>query len=129
MMAALRDLPGSTDFQKLPVDDQKRIAAALRGLATKLGSMKPRSAFIRGRGEAALATGHGREHRQEVVRDVSQKASFGKLVEQVNFPAFVGGLINGVFNATVDGSIQQMDAYGKLLSEVAESIEERCKTC
>ena len=30
----------------------------------------------------------------------------------VGFPTFVAGLIEGVFNAVVSASIQQMDAFG-----------------
>jgi hypothetical protein len=45
------------------------------------------------------------------------------LLHDVNFPAFVAGLINGVFNAAVSASIKQMEAYGDLLKAVAGSID------
>jgi hypothetical protein len=41
----------------------------------------------------------------------------------VDFPAFVSGLINGVFHAIVDASILQMDAYAKMLAEVAKTVD------
>lgn len=47
---------------------------------------------------------------------------FGDLVQTVDFPAFVSGLIQGVFQAIVDASIQQMEAYGELLAATAKSV-------
>jgi hypothetical protein len=44
-------------------------------------------------------------------------------LSSVEFPQFVGALINGVFHAIVDASIQQMQAYGKLVSDVAKSVD------
>lgn len=51
-------------------------------------------------------------------------AAHGDLLAAVNFPAFVSALINGVFQAIVDASIQQMQAYDKLLQEVARTVDE-----
>src|SRR5215207_4703955 len=47
---------------------------------------------------------------------------FGNLVQTVDFPAFVSGLIQGVFQAIVDASIQQMEAYGELLAATAKTV-------
>lgn len=41
------------------------------------------------------------------------------LVAKVDFPAFVAGLVHGTFEAVVDGSIQQMEAYADLVRGVA----------
>jgi hypothetical protein len=41
----------------------------------------------------------------------------------VDFPEFVRGLIDGVFHAIVDSSIEQMQAYGDLVKSVAEQID------
>lgn len=49
---------------------------------------------------------------------------FGELVKKVDFPAFVAGLIQGVFKAIVDSSIQQMRAYGELLANVAKTVDQ-----
>jgi hypothetical protein len=49
---------------------------------------------------------------------------FGNLVKTVDFPEFVSGLIQGVFQAIVDASIQQMEAYGELLAATAKSVGE-----
>jgi hypothetical protein len=53
-------------------------------------------------------------------RDVGDAS--GNLIERVDFPAFVASLIKGVFHAIVDSSIQQMKAYGKLVADVAGSL-------
>jgi hypothetical protein len=47
----------------------------------------------------------------------------GDLQGEVDFPAFVGGLVNGVFDAAVDASVKQMDAYGQLVGSVEKPAE------
>jgi hypothetical protein len=49
------------------------------------------------------------------------------MIQRVNFPKFVAGLVQGVFNAIVDSSIKQMEAYGSLLKNVAKSVDEYMK--
>lgn len=50
--------------------------------------------------------------------------AFGDLVQTVDFPEFVSGLIQGVFQAIVDASIQQMQAFGELLAATAKSVDQ-----
>jgi hypothetical protein len=45
------------------------------------------------------------------------------ILNAVSFPRFVTDLINGVFKAMIDSSIQQMHAYVELLNNVAASTE------
>jgi len=49
---------------------------------------------------------------------------FKNLVGSVDFPSFVGGLIQNVFQAIVTASIQQMNAYGQLLKSVAQTVDQ-----
>ncbi|MGL4322069.1 MAG: hypothetical protein ACRCS3_14515 [Paracoccaceae bacterium] len=42
----------------------------------------------------------------------------------IAFPTFVADLIKGTFQAIVDASIQQMEAYATLLSNVAKTVEQ-----
>ena len=49
---------------------------------------------------------------------------FRQLVNAVDFPKFVSGLIDGVFNSIVDASIRQMEAYSKMLEAVVKSVED-----
>jgi hypothetical protein len=48
----------------------------------------------------------------------------GALLEQVNFPSFVASLVKGVFHAIVQSSIEQMEAYGRLVADVAKSLNQ-----
>lgn len=58
-------------------------------------------------------------------RSVEQGAdNFKKYIGSVDFPAFVGGLIQNVFQAIVNASIQQMNAYGELLKSVAQTVDQ-----
>lgn len=50
--------------------------------------------------------------------------AFKELVDSVDFPEFVSGLIEGVFTSIVDSSLRQMEAYGKLLEGVVKSVEQ-----
>lgn len=42
----------------------------------------------------------------------------------IAFPRFVADLIKGTFQAIVDASIQQMEAYGNLLANVAKTVDQ-----
>jgi hypothetical protein len=48
----------------------------------------------------------------------------GILLKQINFVEFVGGLIKGVFSSIVQSSIQQMEAYSKMVEQVAKSLQQ-----
>lgn len=52
----------------------------------------------------------------------------GRITEQtlnaIAFPTFVSDLIQGTFQAIVDASIQQMEAYGNLLANVAKTVDQ-----
>jgi hypothetical protein len=72
--------------------------------------------------------------RRQLARDLGKVVSFvgggqarsrqSSLATAVDFPAFVAGLIDGVFQAIVKASIEQMDAYGDLLEGVARSVDQ-----
>lgn len=42
----------------------------------------------------------------------------------IDFPSFVAALIKGTFQAIVDATIQQMEAYATLLKEVAKTVDD-----
>jgi hypothetical protein len=104
----------------------------------------PQSGFV-DRALADAPAGGGQDQQQDPVEATKQRLSekpgqvgaefqggairqgteeFGALVQKVNFPDFVSGLVKGVFQAVVDASIQQMQAYGELLSATAKSTEQ-----
>lgn len=60
-------------------------------------------------------------------RLVSQEFARGvltsnELLAAVDFPAFVSGLIQGVFGAIVNASARQMEAYARLVAHAASSV-------
>ena len=57
---------------------------------------------------------------ETIARDTSLVAD---LLAAVDFPDFVASLIAGTFDALVNVSIQQMEAYAKLVSAVAASLD------
>src|SRR4051794_9521166 len=45
------------------------------------------------------------------------------LLQDVDFPAFVGALVQGVFGAIVDASIEQMREYGELVKSAGKTVD------
>lgn len=64
----------------------------------------------------------GAEFRAGGVREGVE--AFGELVKKVDFPKFVSGLVQGVFHAVVEASIEQMRAYGELLAATAKTVDQ-----
>lgn len=71
---------------------------------------------------AKLGTFAGADFKAGALQQGTQE--FKNLVGAVDFPAFVGGLIQNVFQAIVTASMQQMEAYGKLLKAVAQTVDQ-----
>lgn len=44
--------------------------------------------------------------------------------KEVDFPEFVSSLVQGVFHAIVDASIQQMEAYAELVNKASKAVDE-----
>lgn len=47
----------------------------------------------------------------------------GALSDEIDFPSFVAGLVHGTFDAIVDATIRQMEAFANLVSAVAKDVE------
>jgi hypothetical protein len=47
----------------------------------------------------------------------------GALSDEIDFPGFVASLIHGTFDAIVDSSIRQMEAFASLVSAVAKDVD------
>lgn len=62
----------------------------------------------------------GEEFKAAGAREGAEVA--GMLMEKVNFPTFCASLIQGVFHAIVQATIEQMEAYGKLVASVSKSL-------
>jgi hypothetical protein len=50
--------------------------------------------------------------------------AFRDMVGAVDFPKFVASLVQGVFRAIVEASIQQMQAFGDLLAATSKSVDQ-----
>src|SRR5262245_17156550 len=132
-------LERSHAYRALPLEEQKALAnhmvkvgsyladpgwldapappAAARALADEanpVDDLKQRLAAAPGSVSKGFEAGAVREGVQ----------AFGQLVQKVDFPAFVSGLVNGVFKAVVDSSIEQMKAYGELLAATAKTVDQ-----
>jgi hypothetical protein len=60
--------------------------------------------------------------RQDATATLATRA--GALSDEVDFPAFVAGLVHGTFDAMVDAAIRQMETYADLISSVARGIDD-----
>lgn len=58
---------------------------------------------------------------EQIARDTSRVADF---LAGVDFPQFVASLLDGTFDAIVSSSIEQMEAYGKLVAAVTAALDE-----
>lgn len=54
----------------------------------------------------------------------SEAVAAERLLTALDFPSFVSDLVAGVFDAIVDASIEQMEAYGRLVADVCASIDD-----
>lgn len=60
--------------------------------------------------------------KKQATETLAQRA--GALSDEIDFPDFVASLVHGTFDAIVDASIRQMEAYADLVSAVAKSVEQ-----
>jgi len=132
---AVRDLLLSVPaFKELSSGEQQKIASGMVKIASYMANPSgalaapPLSSAQADAVEAtkqrlAKAPGQvGQDFKAGAVQQGVQQ--FGALVQKVDFPAFVGGLIKNVFQAIVQSSIDQMRAYGELIANVAKTVDE-----
>lgn len=137
-------LMNSPAYRTLPREQQVQIAHdTVKALHYIMGGgdnrQLPASVTLGGNASAFAGSPAGgitrpiQSHRlQRNQRDLAGSAraggeAFTEMVADVNFPAFVGGLIDGVFNSIVTSSIKQMEAYAELVKNVAKSVDEYMK--
>lgn len=138
--ALLEQSPG---FRSLPVEQQREMAQTMVRVASYMANPQGLAREELDPEKAILARA------QDATEDARKKASgklgtfagadfkagateagveqFGNLVKTVDFPTFVGGLIQNVFQAIVNASIEQMEAYGTLLKSVAQTVGDFAK--
>ena len=133
-------LTHSEAFQALPPAQQQEIAKhtveiasylaepdGIRAdrLPTSQAAEDPYAVGLAGQNQRRRGGRGGRQSGQfeaQAAREGARVA--GLLLEQVNFPEFVSGLIDGVFHSIVQSSIQQMEAYGRLVADVAKTLNQ-----
>ena len=137
-------LTQSQAFRSLPKEKQQAIARQTVEIASYLAAPEgiPGNRLPTTNGQAAPArssdpyafaqaeTSVGRRRSgpgegQFVAQGAREGAAVaGALLQAINFPEFVSGLIKGVFHAIVQSSIEQMEAYGKLVADVAKTLNQ-----
>lgn len=114
----LRFLSGVATFERPhdPSAIEKRVQAAVRLVSHP--ELKTRALFERSPAFRELPA----EAQRQVAQDTARVADH--LVRSVDFPDFVAALISGTFQAIVNSSVQQMEAYAALVRRVAQSVDE-----
>ncbi len=130
----------SVTFRQLPIARQQAILADLhtvqRGLSMPGAVAKEQALaqpFVRrslfpeeqqpmDSGAAPGSQPNAPQQRPAATETLAARA--GALSDEINFPAFVAGLVHGTFDAMVDASIRQMEAYAELVATVARSADD-----
>lgn len=124
---AVRDLLSkSAAFRALDPDAQREIARNTVAVASYLA--EPSGGAVDDTNLARdLATSTSNDDaapRFEAQAGREGAAVAGALLREVNFPTFVSQLVTGVFHSIVQSSIEQMEAYGRLVADVAKSLNQ-----
>lgn len=140
-------LTRSEAFRALPPADQRSIARNTALVAdylarpedvdgqlipNGLGTPTARAQDILGNDPAPQASWHERKTAVDEIGSGEFKAGAaregakvaGMLLNEVKFPQFVSGLIEGVFGSIVKSSIEQMRAYQEMIAAVAQSLRQ-----
>ena len=62
-----------------------------------------------------------KKEKQAATQAIARRA--GALKDEIDFPAFIANLVHGTFDAIVDASIRQMEAFAELISAVAKDLD------
>jgi hypothetical protein len=131
-------LTKSKAFGELPPEQRRELAGDMVKIANyivggKDGMNVPTAASLAGSTKGAdLPTMPAKPTKTASDKMQANAAKQGTqaLVDQikgVDFPKFVAGLIDGVFNAIVDSSIKQMQAYAELVKNISKSVDQYMK--
>ncbi len=106
------------------------VAARYKALAEQAGLISNGRGAGRapasGATSTALAAGQASDliddsrHKNERIDQAGELA--GEFMQEIDFPKFVRDLLKGVFDANLNVTLSQMEAYGKLLKTASESI-------
>jgi hypothetical protein len=118
-------LQGLSTFSTLSHDEQVKLyKQVLDANAARLtngnGSSGKKYALAKAEPKKASDLIDDNRHKNPNIQQAGQIA--GDYIESVNFPSFVKDLVKGVFDANLSVTIQQMEAYQKLLKAATESV-------
>jgi hypothetical protein len=107
-----------------PVKEPPRPLDEVRGHVRTILAASPAFRALPAERQAQLA--HDMVHAADAAAHAIARSSRrpSPTVQAVDFPTFVANLIQGTFNAIVDASIEQMEAYTRLLESVAKPLDE-----
>ena len=115
-------LAGNAPFGSTP--EARALAGSQAGGGAK-GTPSGGGAPAPGGGKPTSGNGTSMPGFGDAARDGSDALT--SMVANVDFPGFVSGLIDGVFNSIVSSSIKQMEAYGELVKNVSKSVDQYMK--
>lgn len=72
--------------------------------------------------EPATGPAGGGSAKQPATETIGRRA--GSLSDELDFPEFVASLIHGTWDAMVDSSIRQMDAFADLVAAISKPVEQ-----
>lgn len=131
----VRELLTSTPaFADLPADERREVARAMvnvgqyladAGGITRDAPLELRAEPARSLADAPRPDTAGAAFADQGGASAARAGvdALGDAVSNVDFPGFVGSLIEGVFNAIVTSSIKQMEAFAELVKNVSKSVD------
>ncbi|WP_428267250.1 hypothetical protein [Haliangium sp.] len=127
-------LSQSQAFRELPPQKQAEIQRNTEEVAAFLAEHDPNNPIARALGnedpllpqrrQLGPQRGEGDDSQFNALAMSQGVEAIRRLIDEVDFPTFVAELIRGTFQAIVDASLQQMQAYAELVKSVATSLSE-----
>ena len=116
----------SKAFRALPPLEQERMRAQAAKVFGYLEQGPESLTMARPLNDPPAGTGASGDSDQSASPDVIRRAgpAAQNMLESLAFPDFVASLVQGTFQAIVDSSIQQMEAYSQLLASVSKTVDQ-----
>ena len=112
-------------FEQVYQDEYNKLAAEQGLSPNSQAAYSGGLALSNGGGELAegLAAGDLIDDQRHLNRRIDQAGSIlGGAIADVNFPQFVGDLLQGVFDANLGVTVKQMQAYTQMLQEASKTL-------
>jgi hypothetical protein len=108
-----------------PEEDEPTVPGQTHEVLEAVGTLLSKSAaFAQLAPAVQTSLAHDTARVAEYLSVMESPSRLREFVEAVDFPQFVADLIDGMFDAMVDASIQQLHAYADLLAAAAASIDD-----